>query len=161
MLMRTHVLPNTRSTARRARGTNALRCVWLVGVLALATSCLADPHRAQSVDLLEHLTAARGIVADQPSRADEACNMVGDVQTRLFGEPGLVDVQPAWSQLRDAAGALQAVCGQTALLAQPSTESPAMVQARARWQAGIQREMALACDHLRQAAVALGRGSPC
>jgi hypothetical protein len=135
--------------------------VWSMALLALVSGCLADPHRAQSVDLLDQLTSARGIVADQPSRADEACNMVGDVQTRLFGEPGLVDVQPAWSQLRDAAAALQAVCGQTALLAQPSTESPAMVQARARWQAGIQREMALACDHLRQAAVALGRGTPC
>jgi hypothetical protein len=83
------------------------------------------------------------------------------VQTRLFGEPGLVDVQPGWTQLRDAADALQAVCGQTALLAQPSTDSPAIVQARVRWQAGIQREMALACDHLRHAAAALDRASPC
>jgi hypothetical protein len=107
------------------------------------------------------LAQARGIFAEQPTRANDACNMVGDVQTRLFGEPGLIDVQPGWTELRDAADALQAVCGQTALLAQPSTDSPAMVQARIRWRVGIEREMALACDHLRQAAAALERGAPC
>jgi hypothetical protein len=159
--MRTHVLTNTCSAARRWCATKASRYAWLLGLLALSAGCLADPHRLQSVELLDSLTGARGILADQPSRADAACNMIGDVQTRLFGEPGLVDVQPGWTQLRDAADALQAVCGQNALLAQPSTDSPAMLQARGRWQAGIQREMALACHHLRLAAAALDRAAPC
>jgi hypothetical protein len=53
------------------------------------------------------------------------------------------------------------VCGQSALLAQPSTGSAAVVQARGRWQAGMQRDMALACDHLRQAAAALKRDATC
>jgi len=134
---------------------------WLIVLLTVASGCVADPHKVQSVELLDGLTRARGLVAEQPTRAGDACNLVGDVQTRLFGEPGLVDIQPAWTQLRDAADALQAVCGQNALLAQPSTDSPAVVQARVRWQSGIQREMALACDHLRQAAAALGRATPC
>jgi len=143
------------------RARRLLAWSWLIALLALASGCLADPHRVQSVELLDGLTRARGLLGEQPVRTDDACNLVGDVQTRLFGEPGLVDIQPAWTQLRDAAEALQAVCGQNALLAQPSTDSPAMVQARVRWQTGIQREMALACDHLRQAAAALGRATPC
>ena len=56
--------------------------------------------------------------------------MIGDVQTRLFGEPGLVDVQPGWTQLRDAADALQAVCGQGMLLTQPTIDSPAIAAAQ-------------------------------
>ena len=133
----------------------------MLALSALGTGCLADPHRVQSVELLERLSDARGMFVDQPSRADEACTMVGDAQSRLFGEPGLIDVQPAWTELRDATDALQAVCGQSALLAQPSTGSPAMVQARGRWQAGMQREMAVACDHLLQAAAALNRDATC
>jgi hypothetical protein len=159
--MRTDVLTNACSAARRASATNASRYAWLLGLLAIGAGCLADPHRVQSVELLDRLTQARRLITEERSTADDACNMVGDVQTRLFGEPGLSDVQPAWTQLREAADALQAVCGQSALLAQPSTGSPAMVQARGRWEAGIQREMALACDHLREAAAALDRGSPC
>ena len=136
--------------------------IWLSVVLAACTTgCLADPHRVQTVELLDRLTQARGMFVDQPVRADEACTMVGDAQSRLFGEPGLIDVQPAWTELRDATDALQAVCGQSALLAQPSTGSVAVVQARGRWQAGMQREMALACDHLRQAAAALKRDATC
>jgi len=123
--------------------------------------CLADPQKLQSVDLLDRLTSAREMLAVQAPPADEACNMVGDVQTRLYGEPGLVEVQPAWTALRDAASALHAVCGQSTLLAQPSNDSPTLVQARARWQLGIQREMGVACDHLREAAAALGRPARC
>jgi hypothetical protein len=134
--------------------------LWCVALLAVAVGCLPDPHRAQSVELLDRLATARGMFAERPPRADEACQAVGDVQTRLLGEPGLVDIQPAWTQLRDAADALHAVCGQNMLLGQPSTESPAMVQARARWQQGIQREMSLACDHLRRAAAALAHTTP-
>lgn len=130
-------------------------------VLVLAAGCLPDPHRLQSVALLDQLDVARSMLSEQPPRLDQACNMVGDVQTRLYGEPGLVDVRPAWPRLRDAAEALQAVCGQGSLLAQPSTDSPAIRVARQRWQQGIQREMGLACDHLRAAAAALERGAPC
>lgn len=97
----------------------------------------------------------------QPVNAGLACNMVGDVQTRLYGEPGLVDVQPAWQALGQAAEALQAVCGQNTLLDQVARTSDAEVQARKRWQAGMQREIGIACDHLREAATALGRPVPC
>ena len=47
------------------------------------------------------------------------------------------------------------IAHQDILLAQPSTDSPALLAARERWQHGIQREMAVACDHLRAAAAAL------
>ncbi len=87
--------------------------------------------------------------------------MVGDVQTRLYGEPGLTNVQPAWSRLRQAADALQTVCGQAALLALPSSGSSAVEAARQRWQDGMQRDLSLSCEHLRAAAAALDRASPC
>jgi hypothetical protein len=134
----------------------------LVMLLVAATAaCLPDPQRVQTVELLDQLTAARGMLGLQPPQLDRACTMLGDVQTRLYGEPGLVDVQPAWTQLRDASDALQAVCGQSALLAEPSTDSPTIQAAHARWQQGIEREMGVACDHLRDAATALGQGVPC
>jgi hypothetical protein len=128
---------------------------------AMLAGCLADPHNMQSVDLLDRLASARAMLAEQSAPADEPCNMVGDVQNRLYGEPGLVEVQPAWSALRDAASALHAVCGQSTMLAQPSNDSLALREARARWQLGIQREMGVACDHLREAAAALGRPARC
>jgi hypothetical protein len=115
----------------------------------------------QMADLLDQLSAARGMLTEQPPRVDDACTVVGTAQTRLYGEPGLVDVRPAWPLLRDAADALQAACGQGMLLAQPSTDSPAVQTARQRWTQGIQREMGVACDHLRAAAAALGRVAPC
>src|SRR5438067_7050841 len=131
---------------------------YLVACAALAwvaAGCLPDPQRLQSVALLDQLVSARATLGQQAPQYDEACNAVGDVQTRLSGEPGLVDVRPAWPALRDATVALQAVCGQTTMLSQPTTDSLAVAQARARWQQGIQREIGLACDHLRQAARAL------
>jgi hypothetical protein len=130
-------------------------------LLMLSAACLPDPQRNQTVQLLDQLTTARGVFADQPERLEDACNAVGDVQTRLYGEPGLVDVRPAWPELRDAADALHAVCSQHRLLAQPSTGSAALEQAHQRWQQGIQREMSVACDHLRAAATALERPAPC
>lgn len=129
--------------------------------MAFAAGCLANPQRMQSIELLDQLAHARGMLTEQPSRADDACNTVGDVQTRLYGEPGLHDVRPAWTALRDTATALHAVCGQTALLSQQSNGSSVLVDARARWQQGIQRELSLACDHLREAAAALDRAAPC
>jgi hypothetical protein len=142
---------------RHRRITTATLC--LVFAL-LASGCLADPQRIQSADLLERLTHARGELATFPPSPD-ACNEIGDVETRLYGEPGLTEVQPAWSELADAAHALQAVCGQDTLLLQPITSSAALQAARQRWSAGEQREMGVACDHLRAAATALGRDAPC
>lgn len=138
------------------------RCCALVAVLALsAASCLPDPHRSQMLDLLGQLSAACGMLADEPPQVDQACKTVGVVQTRLYGEPGLADIRPAWPELRDAATALSAVCGQDALLAQPSTHSPAADSAQQRWRQGVQREMGVACDHLRAAAAALNRDVAC
>ena len=57
--MRTHVLTNTCSAARRWCATKASRYAWLLGLLALSAGCLADPHRLQSVELLDSLTAYR------------------------------------------------------------------------------------------------------
>jgi len=130
-------------------------------LLAVATSgCLANPQRTQAQELLDQLTDARQKMA-QATLATGACSTIGDVETRLYGEPGLVDVQPAWSELADAAHALQAVCGQSTLLAEPAVDSEAVSSAHQRWQQGIQRELGVACDHLRAAASALERQAPC
>jgi hypothetical protein len=129
-------------------------------VLVVATGCLPSPQQAQTRDLLDQLTQARATLG-QNAAMPEACAQVGDAETRLYGEPGLVDVQPAWGELANAAHALQAVCGQGALVAQPGLDSPASKAAQQRWQQGIQRELGVACDHLRAAATALGRNTPC
>ena len=134
----------------------------IVNLLWLTAGCLPDPQRMQSVTLLEQLVTARAALSQDPaSQADQACTTVGDVHTRLTGEPGLVDVRPAWPALHQATQALQAVCGQNIMLGQPTTGSPAINQARNRWQLGIQRELSTACDHLREAAIALDRARPC
>ena len=134
----------------------ALALVWLTA------ACLPDPQRMQSVTLLEQLVTARATLSQgDASEADTACTNVGDVQTRLTGEPGLVDVRTAWPALHQAAQALQAVCGQNIMLSQPATDSAAIAQARQRWRQGIQREIGIACDHLREAAAALDRARPC
>jgi hypothetical protein len=132
-----------------------------VSLVLLAVGCLPDPQRVQSVALLDQLVGARTMLGEQPPRADQACTTVGDVHTRLTGEPGLVDVRPAWPALRDATQALQAACGQATMLGQPSTDSVAITMARQRWQQGIQLEIGVACDHLRKAAAALDRTQPC
>jgi hypothetical protein len=129
-------------------------------VVLLASGCLADAQHVQTIDLLDRLTHARGQLAGFPPPKD-ACNEIGDVETRLYGEPGLTEVVPAWSELADAAHALQAVCGQDILLLQPVSGSSALETARARWSAGQQRELGVACDHLRAAASALRRDAPC
>jgi hypothetical protein len=151
--LRHHVI-DVRISVRRL-----VRRGWLVmALMPLAAGCLADPQKNQSVDLLIQLTSAREQFAQRPQ---EACDMVGNVQTKLYGEPGLTNLQPAWANLRDAAAALQAVCGQSTLLGQPFNDSTATLQARERWHEGIQRESGVACDHLRIAAAGLGRSSPC
>lgn len=136
--------------------------MWLCLLLLVAlTACLPDPQRQQTNALFDQLANTRQALLVQQARPDEPCTTVGDVENRLNGEPGLMSVQPAWSQLADAAHALQAVCGQATLLAQPSTDSPANQAARERWQQGMQRELGVACDHLRAAAAALNRAAPC
>jgi hypothetical protein len=144
---------------RRVTMRGALLAVGLLWMTATA-GCLANPQLAQTRDLLDQLTRARISLGAEPAQA-EACAAVGDVETRLYGEPGLVDVQPAWSQLAEAAHALQAVCGQGTLVTQQAVDSPAVGAARERWQLGIQRELGVACDHLRAAASALDRRAPC
>jgi hypothetical protein len=136
----------------------------VLGISLLVAGCLPDPHTAQSVDILDRLVRARALFSEQPPPVEKACGILGDVETHLFGEPGLSQVQPAWNALRDATRALESTCGQNTLLALPSRNgknSQALHQARQRWQQGIQREMTLACDHLRQAAGALNRPAPC
>jgi hypothetical protein len=123
--------------------------------------CAPNPQQVQSAELLVKLVGARGMFMEVPPRAQTACDAVGDVQTRLNYEPGLSDVRPAWAALSQAAEALQAVCGQSNLLDEPALETPPMTQARERWQLSIQREIGVACDHLRAAATALNRATPC
>jgi hypothetical protein len=134
--------------------------IGVVSLTLLSTACLPDAQRTQSTQLLERLTQARSAFTAQQD-ADDACTSVGDVQTRLFGEPGLVEVRPAWAALRDAAWALQSACGQTTALAQTTSPAASSEAARARWQQGIQRELSVACDHLRDAADALTKPRSC
>jgi hypothetical protein len=135
--------------------------VLLIVGLSLVSGCAPDPQRAQTVELLGRLVSARGMFMDQPPQAQKACDEVGFVQTRLNYEPGLTSIRPAWAALSNAAEALQAVCGENSLLSQPAIDSLAVSEAHQRWQQAIQRETGVACDHLRDAASALDRASPC
>ncbi|HEV7666257.1 MAG TPA: hypothetical protein VGQ62_22170 [Chloroflexota bacterium] len=130
----------------------------LVTVLFLS-GCLADPQRVQSATLFDRLSEAHA--AFVAARQSEGCNTVGDVQTRLVGEPGLANGESTYRSLRAAAQALQAVCGQTTVLEQAISETAASRAARDRWQTGIQRELGIACDYLGAAAADLGRAAPC
>src|SRR5439155_18373425 len=95
------------------------RGILVAALVSAATACLPDPQRVQSVSLLEQLVAARTTLAEQsPRAADQACTTVGDVHTRLTGQPRLVELRPAWPALRDATQAPQADCGQTTMLGQ-------------------------------------------
>jgi hypothetical protein len=145
---------------KRLRGTKALHLALLLGVL-LGSACLPDAQQMQMRRLLDGLVDAHGALSEQPPRIDAGCDTVGDVASRLSGEPGLVDVRPAWPALNAAAEALQAVCGQERLLEQPFEPTAAMLAARARWQQGVTHELAAACEHLNEAGRALGRPEPC
>jgi hypothetical protein len=125
----------------------------------LLTACLPDPQRIQSVRLLDQLVTARTAIATQD--IEDPCGSVGDVESRLTGEPGLVDVKPAWQALHNAADALWAACGQSRLLAQPYEPSTAVLTARDRWQRGVATELAAACRELNAAADALSRPRSC
>ncbi|MGI9145463.1 MAG: hypothetical protein ACR2IK_02770 [Chloroflexota bacterium] len=133
----------------------------VVLAMLLVTGCAPDPARVQAAALLDQLVLARVMFSEQRPQVDEACNVVGDVQNRLYGEPGLSSVRPGWAALLAGAQALQAVCGQSTLLGQPTNDSQVLVEARQRWQQGVELEMSVACAHLRVAAVALSRAAPC
>jgi hypothetical protein len=128
----------------------------------VSSACVPNPQRVQMAQLLDRLGTSRAALAQVPPRTGSTCDEVGDVESRLLGEPGLVDVSPAWSSLHDGALALLAVCGQASLLEQPAgSDSAAWYTARERWQSGLVHELGLACDHLRTAASALERPAPC
>lgn len=127
----------------------------------LGAGCLPDPQRLELGGLFDRLLVARSALGQSPPRTDATCDDVADVKSHLAGEPGLEHEQPAWSALRASTDALQAVCGQATLLEQPYMPTATLSAARARWQAALERELGVACDHLRQAADALGRGTAC
>ena len=105
--------------------------------LVMVLACLPMRTSFRCASLLDNLVEARAALSEEPPRIDTACDAVGDVQSRLLGEPGLSDVRPAWPALHDAADALLAVCGQQRLLDQPFEPTAAMLSARARWQQGV------------------------
>jgi hypothetical protein len=128
-------------------------------LLLTTTACMASPQQAQMNRLFDQLVEARTALVQQST--DPACDSVSDVDTRLTGEPGLVDVAPAWTHLRSAAIALRAACGQLRLLQQPFEATASMTEARQRWQAGVSRELSTACEHLTEAARALNSKAAC
>jgi hypothetical protein len=149
-----------RRGGKRLRGTKALHLALLVG-LVIGSACLPDPQQTQMRRLLDDLVEARAALSEQPPRIDAACDSVGEVASRLSGEPGLVGVRPAWRALNAAAEALKAVCGQQRLLEQPFEPTAAMLSARARWQVGVAHELEAACQHLNEAGRALAQPEPC
>jgi hypothetical protein len=140
-------------------GTNAYRVLIALALVVLCAACLADPRRTQMTRLFDQLVEAQ--VSLREGRTEPACGNVGDVATKLSGEPGLVELRDVWPSLRAATDALQAVCGQATLLAQPFDATPAMLQARERWQAGRERELRVACDELKRASAELERRVGC
>ena len=109
----------------------------------------------QAEQLFDQLVQARAALAQAPPDLDAGCGAVGVAETHLTGEPGLTELQPTWSELRGAADALQAVCGQLRLLGMPAIDSAAVHQAQQRWRQGAAHELAVACRHLQTAAAAL------
>jgi hypothetical protein len=113
------------------------------------------------VRLFDQLVEAHVALSGQPPETEPACADVSEVGSRLSGEPGLTEVRDVWPALRMASDALLAACGQTTLLAQPFDPTPAMLQARERWQMGLEHELRGACDQLERAAPALQRNVKC
>jgi hypothetical protein len=135
----------------------------VLGFLALlvVAGCLPDPQRLQMARLLDQLVGAHAALSEQPPPELEAtCAVVSEVGSRLSGEPGLVDVRPAWPALRAATDSLSAVCGRSVLLQQPFEPTAAMVQARKRWQDGNAADLDSACRRLKEAAAGLNRSPP-
>jgi hypothetical protein len=131
-------------------------------LVVFSSGCLIDPQRTEAGQLLDRLVSSRGALLETPPQTGFPCDDVADVKSRLMGEPGLVDVRPAWPALLAAADALEAACGQAVLLAVPVTDgSAALVAGRARWQQGMAHDLSVACDNLQSAATALGRTTSC
>ena len=122
--------------------------------------CLPDPARAQAARLLDELVQAHAALASPPGDVGPTCDLIGGVDTRLTGEPGLVDLRPTWPALRNATDDLLAACGQLRLLATPGLDTAAVREARQRWQQGAQHELTQACAELQSAAASLGRQPP-
>jgi hypothetical protein len=138
----------------------AQTCLTLV-LVVMCMGCLPDPRRLQAERLFERLVQARAELSATPPRLDPACGDVSEVSSRLTGEPGLVELGALWTHLTGATDALWAVCGQATLLEQPFNPTPTTLQARERWQRGVENELAVACDHLTRAAATLGRAAGC
>jgi hypothetical protein len=126
-------------------------------VVFLAAACLPDPARGQAGRLLDELVSAHASLSAASGDVSPTCDLIGGVDTRLTGEPGLVDLRPTFPALRAATDDLLAACGQLRLLGTPGLETGAVREARVRWQAGAQRELAQACVQLQAAADSLGR----
>jgi hypothetical protein len=142
-------------------GTNVSQLVLAFSVLLIVGGCLPDAQRLQMARLLDQLVEARSALREQPPVALEStCAVVSEVGSRLSGEPGLVDVRPAWPALRAATDSLSAVCGRSVLLQQPFEPTAAMVQARKRWQDGNAADLESACRRLKEAAAGLNKPPP-
>jgi hypothetical protein len=132
------------------------RSLFLVLLLA---GCLPDPARGQAARLLDQLVQAHAALS---ARADvsSTCDRIGGVDTRLTGEPSLVDLRPTWPALRAATDDLLAACGQIRLLETPALDTPAVREARARWEQGAHYQLGQACANLQSAATSLGVSPP-
>jgi hypothetical protein len=122
----------------------------------LLAGCLPDPARGQAARLLDQLVDAHSALLSGQN-VPSTCDLIGGVDTRLTGEPSLVDLRPTWPALRAATDDLLAACGQLRLLATPSVDTAAVRDARERWQQGAQKELTQACAELQSAADSLGR----
>jgi hypothetical protein len=135
-----------------------------LAILALlGAACAPDPRPAAAGGLLDELDGARARLAADPAQGEAACGTAESVVTRLEGVSGLTndDLRPTYLALRDAGDALTAACGQLRLLELPADEGQAAVrQAHARWRAGAERDLALVCGYLTEAARSLGRTPP-
>jgi hypothetical protein len=109
----------------------------------------------QMARLFDQLVEAHAALRGQPPRLEPACAAVTDVGSKLSYEPGLTDIRDVWQPMYSATEALLAVCGQATLLEQPFDPTPATLQARARWQRGLELELQSACAGLRSASEAL------
>jgi hypothetical protein len=128
--------------------------------VVLLAGCLPDPARGQAARLLDELIQAHGALSAASGDVSPTCDLIGGVDTRLTGEPGLVDLRPTWPALRNATDDLLAACGQLRLLATPGLDTAAVRAARQRWQQGAQHELAQACQELQSAAASLNHPRP-
>ena len=134
--------------------------VLTTGLALLLAACLPDPARGQAGRLLDQLVQAYAALSAPTGDVGPTCDLIGGVDTRLTGEPSLVDLRPTWPALRNATDDLLAACGQLRLLATPAPDTAAVRDARQRWQQGAEHELSQACVELRSAAGSLGAAPP-